>query len=692
MPESDGSANALTDRSPAPEGTSDAIATSDVFVSYASQDAAIANGVLAALERQGLKCWIAPRDVTPGALYADEIIRAINSTKVLVLVLSKSAIASPHIGKEVERASSKQRRIVTVKTDASQLTTALEYFLSESQWIDLGNDGTEAAFAKLVRAVRHQLAPVPPIPPVSAPDRAPLDHPQSAVRRYWPLGATLAVVGLVLARFAIDTFRSSRHIEAPIYTAALRPDTPAAPLASPAAFTPPPHSIAVLPFVNMSGDPKQEYFSDGVSEELLNALANMKGLQVVGRTSSFSFKGQDVDLSTIAHKLNVGAVLEGSVRRAGNTVRITVQLIDAVSGFHLWSQIYDRNLGDILKVQTDVAGSVAQQLKISLVTDEVKKIEAHETSSDAYAFYLQGRQALRQSNTKTEDDNAAALFRQSVAADPGFAEGWLYLEGALSDEVIDGLAKPEVVSAEMRHAADEVVALEPGSATAHRAVAQIYWSLDWNWLAATAEYKHAYEMTPGNSAVVTQLADVTHAILGDETTALSLYRRAIDLDPLNASIYLQIGRYYLGIGKLPEAESAFRQSLVLNPKGPASVSLCQALVARGEAIEALAVVQRVPDDSDRRWGAALVYQALGRKAEADATLADAERLDAEDNAYSIAEIHAYRSEIDQAFAWLDRAYRQRDFSLSMLKSDPLLNTLRGDSRYKTFLRKMHLPA
>jgi tetratricopeptide (TPR) repeat protein len=326
-----------------------------------------------------------------------------------------------------------------------------------------------------------------------------------------------------------------------------------------------------------------------------------------------------------------------------------------VSGFHLWSQTYDRNLRNILKVQTEVATSVAQQLKITLVSDEAKKIEAHDISPDAFTFYLQGRQAIRDANTKAEHDNAAELFRQSVAADPGFAEGWLYLEGALSNEVIGGLVKPEVVSAEMRHASDRVVSLEPGSSTAHRAVAQIYWSLDWNWLAATAEYKRAYELNPGDYVVVRQLADVTHAILGDDTTALSLYRRAIDQDPLNGYTYLQIGIFYRDIGKLPEAESAFRRSLALNPKGQAAALLCQTLAARGEATDALAVMQRVQDDGDRRWATALVYQALGRKTEADVALANAERLDAEDSAYSIAEIHAYAARLIKALpGWTAR--------------------------------------
>jgi TolB-like protein len=662
------------------------IAEAKVFVSYASQDTAVANTVVVAFERAGITCWIAPRDVMAGAFYADAIVHAIDSALCLVLILSKCAADSHHVLREIERAASKRRPLITLKIDAVPLPAAFEYFLNPSQWLDASDGHPERQLPKLIEALRGVRLGPPRTPQGLKSTQAPTFRFRKAI-----VGALALVVATGTGYVVVEKpwhWNERAHAQ----HSSAHATFPAQPVPGAAAFAPPPHSIAVLPFVNMSEDAKQEYFSDGVSEELLNALARIRELQVVARTSSFSFKGQNVDVSTIAHKLNVGAVLEGSVRRAGNTVRITVQLIDAVSGFHLWSQTYDRSLRDILKVQTEVASSVAQQLKITLFADEREKSVVHDISPDAYTFYLQGRQALHNANTKAASDNAAELFRRSVAADPGFAKGWFYLEAALSDEVITGLDKADVVSAEMRHAADMVVTIEPGSATAHRAAAQIYWSLDWNWPAATAEYERAYELNPGDSISVRQLADVTHTILSNDTAALSLYQRAIGLDPLNAFSYLHIGFYYLDIGRLPEAESAFRQSLVLNPKGEATTALCQALVAGGKANEALAVLPRVPDDSDRRLSTALVYQALGRKKEADAALADAERMDAEENAYSIAEIHAYRGETDQAFVWLDRAYRQREFSLNSLRTDPLLNTLKGDPRYKAFLRKMHLPA
>jgi hypothetical protein len=270
----------------------------DVFVSYASQDAAVANAVVTALERASLSCWIAPRDVTPGALYADGIIRAINEAKVLVLVLSASSIASKHVGKEIERASSKGRPIITLKVDAAPLTTALEYFLSESQWIEVGGGGTGAAAPKLVEAVRRHLGPSAAIEP-----RARLNPPTARptgtaphIRRMVAGGAILLAA---LAYLAVDKIRMSKRIAAqsPI----------AAPVAAtvPASPAIPEKSVAVLPFVDMSEKKDQEYFSDGMTEELINLLTKLPDLRVPARTSAFYFKGKQLAIADIAHALGV---------------------------------------------------------------------------------------------------------------------------------------------------------------------------------------------------------------------------------------------------------------------------------------------------------------------------------------------------------------------------------------------------
>src|SRR3984957_8616558 len=382
----------------------------EVFISYASHDAAVANAVVEILERHGITCWVAPRDVVPGSLYADEIVGAINDAKLVVLILSEHSIASPHVGKEIERASSKRRRIISLHIDSAPLTRAFEYFLSESQWIDDGAGGFEAAAAKLVEAVRRHLDP-------SAAGEAhghlgrQTGPPAAPSGRRWLMVGGVVMVLLALAYLFLDRF-----------WVATRVGEPAAPIPAVVAFAPPPHSIAVLPFVNMSGDASQEYFSDGISEELLDALSRLDQLHVVARTSSFSFKGQAVDTSTIARKFNVGSILEGSVRRAGNTVRITVKLIDGGNGFHVWSQTYDRNLSDILQVQTEVATAVASELKLKLAGDEAGKIEAGGTTNpDAYDAFLRGEQLYSKASGGESWRSALMFFDQAITLDPKYA-------------------------------------------------------------------------------------------------------------------------------------------------------------------------------------------------------------------------------------------------------------------------------
>src|ERR1700722_8500292 len=433
----------------------------EVFISYASHDAAVANAVVEILERHGITCWVAPRDVVPGSLYADEIVGAINDAKLVVLILSEHSIASPHVGKEIERASSKRRRIISLHIDSAPLTRAFEYFLSESQWIDDGAGGFEAAAAKLVEAVRRHLDP-------SAAGEAhghlgrQTGPPAAPSGRRWLMVGGVVMVLLALAYLFLDRF-----------WVATRVGEPAAPIPAVVAFAPPPHSIAVLPFVNMSGDASQEYFSDGITEELLNSLSRLNELQVVARTSSFSFKGQNVDVSTIAHKLNVGAILEGSVRRSGNTVRITVQLNNPVTGFHMWSQTYDRNVTDILDVQTEVASKVAEQLEPKLVGDEATKLNLGGTQNpQAYDAYLRGEQILIGSLAGKLPD-ALAAFDQAIALDPKYVKAlaeraWVLHSMAINlDNPRDrsGMREPA------RVAAEEAVALAPDLGEAHSALA-----------------------------------------------------------------------------------------------------------------------------------------------------------------------------------------------------------------------------
>jgi TolB-like protein len=364
------------------ELTTDPAFARDVFISYANQDTAVADALCASLERCGLSCWIAPRDVMPGALYADSIVRAINGAKILILVLSGHSVASSHVGKEIERASSKSRPIIALRIDAAPLTPSLEYFLSESQWVDATSIGIEAAHAKLAEAVQAQLRGTGPGTKGAVATGAASAKPS---RKRWPAVAALAVAALigvaVFVRFwpaprspaVVQTVPGSTGVAAPDGSVQGTVDTQ--------------KSVAVLPFEDLSKNKDEAYFSDGLAGELIDLLAKVPGLRVPARMSSFYFKGRQATLQEIARALNVSHVLEGTVRSSGQTLRVTTDLVSVDTGTPVWSETYDRKLDDVFKIQDDIAGSVVGALKVSLLGKAAPRATPTANSAD-YTAYL----------------------------------------------------------------------------------------------------------------------------------------------------------------------------------------------------------------------------------------------------------------------------------------------------------------
>ncbi|MEP7246499.1 MAG: TIR domain-containing protein [Gammaproteobacteria bacterium] len=381
-----------------------------VFVSYASEDAAAAEAVVGALERAGTPCWIAPRDVEPGALYADEIVGAINDCRVVVLVLSARSVASAHVGKELERASSKGRRIIALRTDATPLPRAFEYFLSESQWIEVGPQGIEQAASKLVESVQRHLglatAKVPGVTDAAQPTPEPRRF--HSFGKLWGIAAALLVV--IAAAVGWNTWRAT-------------PEPQTKPPAAAARVTADP-SIAVLPFVNMSSDKEQDFFADGLSEELLNQLARLPNLRVIGRTSSFAFKGRNEDLRRIGELLGVNHILEGSVRKSGNQLRVTAQLINPLDGSHLWSETYDREFANIFAIQDEISKAVAGKLQLTLGGGGKKS--GGTQNVEAYEAYLVGRSKLNAAQP-AEVLEAVQHLERATTLDPDFQDAWYAL-------------------------------------------------------------------------------------------------------------------------------------------------------------------------------------------------------------------------------------------------------------------------
>jgi len=333
------------------------------FISYASQDTNIAHALCDALERAGIPCWLASRDVSPGDVYADAIVRAITNARLLILILSQAAIDSPHVLREIERASSEKRRIITFRTGTAALPPRLEYLLSGSQWLDASRGHANRQFPKLIEAIRSRGV---------AASSSMLLSTQSNRNRNAVSIALFVLIAVALAYIAADKPWFSKRGSAQLLvqsptSAAPTPAAGAPALASPA------HSVAVLPFVDMSEQKDQEYLSDGMSEELIDMLTKIPDLRVPARTSSFYFKGKPTTIADIAKALSVSYVLEGSVRKSGKTLRVTAQLIRADNGYPVWSETFDRQLDDVFRVQDDIVGAVVKALKISLTGGAVRE-------------------------------------------------------------------------------------------------------------------------------------------------------------------------------------------------------------------------------------------------------------------------------------------------------------------------------
>jgi len=461
-------------------------------------------------------------------------------------------------------------------------------------------------------------------------------------------------------------------------------------------------SIAVLPFVNRSREADDEYFSDGLADELLNVLAKIRGLRVAARTSSFHFKGKDPTIAEVGSALNVKAVLEGSVRKAGNRVRITVQLVNVADGFHLWSETYDRTLEDIFAVQDDIAQSVVKELRATLlgeepdseVSGEVKAevaqaTKGRSTDPEAHRLFLHGRHMAER---LTNDGLASGVvhLRQALERDPESALAWAALSRTLALQSALGLAPVPEGNERAREAALKALALEPNLAEGHLALGLIQMWYDWDWKAADASLRRALELAPGN-AEAWGLSGLLAIAFGRIEEALQRARHANELDPLRVAAHLNLGRAHRALGDFVEAEKEFRHARELSAGVSADGHLlASVLLEQGKVEEALATIQAEPRDWARLFGLALVHHAAGRRAESDAALAQLIATRAKDAAFQIAMVHSSRGEIDAAFEWLERAYAQRDAGLAWVKLERLFRPLHSDPRWGALLAKMGL--
>jgi TolB-like protein len=682
----------MGEESPKPESTP----TGAVFLSYASQDAEAASRICDTLRAGGIEVWLDQSELRGGDAWDQSIRKQIKTCALFLPIISKHT----H-----ERGEGYFRLEWNLATDRCQRMAADKAFLvpvaiddtpdddervpekfREVQWTRL--PGGEAP-PEFVARIKRLLSPEPPtnarLPAVLASGSSLVSR---TTRRDSPLRPALpvAVAVLLLAALAYLLINNP-WISNPTGPGAA-PNAKSSSGAPPTTFTPPPHSIAVLPFVNMSGDKEQEYFSDGMTEELITALSQVSSLKVIARTSSFAFKGRNVEVSTIARALNVSSILEGSVRRAGSRVRVTVQLINGQDGFHVWSQGYDRDLKNILAMQSDLATAVAQQLKAKLGGDEPVKIEYGGTrNAEAYDAFLRGKELYWRT---ASFEPATRMFEKSVQLDSGFARAWSTLSQTYAARIEQDPTHSAQWLGRARAAAETALRLAPRLPIAHGAMAWVdARALDW----ASAEHEVEAAAALDANAALNSRGNL-YFQLGRWQDAIAAARTAVALDPLYPGNRFLLASALSANGQHREAELACREIAALKLVDAAMTQPCIAaeILYDNRPAEALAEAEGVADKKDRDPLLAMIYYALGRRQESNLIVNAYERQYASEDAFGIAQLHAYRGETDLAFQWLDRAVRQNDPDLFVIKGNiAQFPNVTSDARYPELLKRLGLP-
>ncbi len=656
-----------------------------VFLSYASQDAEAAQKICEALRAAGIEVFLDQSELRGGDAWDQKIRHEIHDCALFIPIVSQ------HTQERLEGYFRHEWKLAIERTHhmAEQMpflvpvvvdgTGDREAFVPDAfravQWTRLPGGETPPAFVERIKRLLS-----PELSPMSAVSGAApgLREPLRVTWRSKPALLAIVAVFAALAYLFADKLWISKHL------------TPA-----PAAFAPPPHSIAVLPFVNLSGDKDQEYFSDGLTEELLNSLTEINELQVAARTSAFSFKGTNTDIGTIARKLNVGAVLEGSVRRSSNTLRITAQLINAVTGFHLWSKTYDRDLGDVLKLQTEIATAVASALKVTLLGDVAAKVELGGTRNPAaFDAYLRGAKALNSRHEAKDVPTAIAAYTEAIRLDPHYALAFAGRSLALS--VVAAEAESVAAAREgfdkAQADARQALALAPDLAQAHLALAEVSEFGNLDFTQANEAYERALALAPGNAQVL-RLSGGFAAVMAHFDAGIAAARRAVVLDPLARQSHSVLGGALYAARRYEEALAAWAEVISLAPDFKATYS------SRGFAYYALGELERArtscetqPDDWGSQWCLAMVYDKLGRHADAEAELAKMKAAAGDAGAYQYATIYVQWGNKGQALEWLETALRLRDSGLVFVKTDPLLDPLRKETRFQAIERELRFPS
>jgi TolB-like protein len=684
--------------------------TGAVFLSYASDDVEAAERIATALRSAGIEVWFDREELRGGDAWDQKIRQQIHDCRLFVPIISANTEArlEGYFRREWKLAADRTESMasevaflfpVVIDSTLNSSAHVPEKF-RHVQWTRLADGQLAPAFVDRVRLLLSPEALSPQAATLvrrgssrASISAAPTRRPWSARTLSWLIGVMLALTLAYIVSDKVWISRRSTPPAAPRVPAVQQtaPSSAAAPAATP--FAPPPHSIAVLPFVNLSGDKEQEYFSDGLTEELLNSLSEIEGLQVAARTSSFSFR-EHPDIATVAHKLNVGAVLEGSVRRSGHTVRITAQLINAVSGFHLWSKAYDRDLGDVLKLQTEIASAVAAALEVTLLGDVGAKIELGGTRDPAALdAYLHASKAYQDAHTEQDLGTAIAGFTKAIHLDPGYAlasAGRSLAFSSYADSSATGRAVHESFDKALADAR-ETIRLAPELAEGHLALAEFLARGALDFREAIAEFERALALAPGNVQALSRFGRFA-VYMGRTDAGIAASRRAVRLDPLNPLRHYSLGYGLFIARRYADAVVVFDEVLALDNQDRAASAL------RGLAYLGLRDLEKArvscETDADEWVGQfclVMAYDKIGRHADADGVLTRLIGSQHDARAYEYADIYAQRGETLRALEWLDTAVRLRNPRLALLKTEPFIDPLRKEPRFQAIERELKFP-
>lgn len=658
-----------------------------VFLSYASQDAEAARRIADALREAGIEVWLDQSELKGGDAWDRQIRKQIHDCGLFIPIISSSTQVRPegYFRLEwklaVERTHLMSERVAFLVPVVIGDTSDEEADVPESfravQWTRFPAGSPSSAF---VDRVARLLAPGPTreLP-------APRQADPGAVTRSPPRARTLALLVAALAVvvvFALDRFLPSERHDAPEAVA------PTAATSSAILDK----SIAVLPFVDMSEKKDQEYFSDGLSEELIDHLARSADLRVIARTSSFQFKGRNEDVRTIAARLGVTNLLEGSVRTAGHAVRISAQLLRATDGAHLWSQTYDRRMSDIFKVQNEIANEVVQALNATLAggladrSEPTRNTGAHELLLKGEFFY----------NRASVGDHERAIeqFKQALALDPNYALAWARLGRVYVFQGQIGELNGFEARAKARDALGRALALDPDSAVAHRWLGRLYAQYDYDLPAAKKEFDQAIALGANGPETMRARQDLlteTAFRTGQFDDVIRVAQQNLVNNPLDATALWFLGAMQYWGGLKQEALATRLRVLELAPTyGGAQADVAFSWLQLGHLPEALAAAAKETDEVPRLLILTCAYRVSGRDQESASSLRQLENKFASVSAVAIAMAHACRGERDASIVWLERGYRQRESQMITIKVEPQFALLQDDPRYQALLRKVNL--